>query len=640
LVAALRTGQRRLYFLSGMSIGAAVLTKSPALVMGPLMLGAILAARLHSEGLTRAGWRGILQDLLWVGIPALIVVFALWPALWVKPLDTLGGVWGLMTAYGGGEHELGNYWLGRPAPEPGSLFYLLVLALRTTPVTLIGLLLALAGSVLRSNPARGERWPIWAFWASVLWFGLILSFGAKKFDRYLLPIFPVLDILAAWGWLNALGWLAGRLQTRRNVYASTAALAAVWAGAILLVGAQAWSALSNRPSYLTAYNPLVGGIRAAADNVLVGWGEGLAEAAAYLNDQPDAERSHAAAWYGKNVFGAFYRGESLDLYYDASSAADLYAHDVDWVVTYINQEQRALLDPSIRARLGAPVYRVTRDGVTLAAVFAWPKPFAHTTNRAIAEGVNLLGWQVEGHDRAAGALPVIFYWNAPALARVSQQRFLVWLKDSSGEVWAMAEDMIGAERLSDPGQRAAGWLDQPVIAQSVALRPPVGLHPGVYRIELALFAGAPIELTRLQISPTRLAEVVSLGPGVYTPAAEVRYDEVARLVGDEIVVARELWTVDLLWEWLEPSDETYHYFVHVVDAAEQMIAQQDGPLAERGGTGELTRQRIHLQLPASAADTVARVYVGIYRPQDGVRAPLTVGGRSLPDGRYLLVTRP
>jgi len=77
-----------------------------------------------------------------------------------------------------------------------------------------------------------------------------------------------------------------------------------------------------------------------------------------------------------------------------------------------------------------------------------------------------------------------------------------------------------------------------------------------------------------------------------------------------------------------------------VNAAEQMITQQDGPLAERGGAGELTRQRIHLQLPASAADTAVRVYVGIYRPQDGVRAPLTVGGRSLPDGRYLLATRP
>ncbi len=121
-----------------------------------------------------------------------------------------------MTAYGGGEHELGNYWLGQPMPEPGILFYPMILALRTTPVTLVGLLLALALAVPRRGPAASGRHTVWALWAFVLWFGLILSLGGKKFDRYLLPIFPVVDLLAAWGWVTALGWVSQRLRGRQS----------------------------------------------------------------------------------------------------------------------------------------------------------------------------------------------------------------------------------------------------------------------------------------------------------------------------------------------------------------------------------------------------------------------------------------
>ncbi len=238
-----------------------------------------------------------------------------------------------------------------------------------------------------------------------------------------------------------------------------------------MIGIQAWGALANRPSYLTAYNPLLGGIRVAARTVLVGWGEGLAEAAAYLNDRPDAQDGRVASWYGKNVFGAFYQGESYDLSYDTPLAADLYSHDVDWVVTYINQDQRDLVDPSVRTRLGAPLFNVAREGVSLATVYAWPKPFAHTTDRPIGDGLRLLGWQMGDHDRATGELPVTLYWDMKELAAVPQQRVVVWLKDASGEVWAAAEDTVGADPQANPAAHIAGWLDRPVVAAVVHAAP-------------------------------------------------------------------------------------------------------------------------------------------------------------------------
>ncbi len=692
LAAALRTGQRRFYLLSGLSIGAALLTKSPALVMGPLMLGAIVLVRIRERGPVRRRLGRILLDLLWTGVPAAIIIFLLWPALWVEPLTTLGRVWGLMTAYGGGEHELGSYWLGQPAAEPGSLFYLVALALRTTPATSIGLLLALvaaafpvwgrhqrsmpvadamrrSGSVFSENAAStlsGARRTASAavrhprpapcgvegaaifglaplsLLAFVLWFGIVLTLGAKKFDRYLLPIFPAVDLLAAWGWMVALRWTAARLRARGGAWRSLAASGAAMGGAALLVAIQAWAALASQPSYLTAYNPLAGGIRAAAHILPVGWGEGLDEAAAYLDNLPGAKDGRVAAWYGKNVFAAFYRGTSFDLYYDTPTAADLYANDVDWVVTYISQEQRGLVDPSVAAQLGAPLYTVARDGVTLASVYAWPKPFAHTTDRPIGEGLRLLGWQVGDHDRRAGALPVTLYWDAADLAAVPGGRVVVWMKDAAGEVWAAADEKIDAGAQACPISQAAGCVqpDRPVVAQPFTLRPPVGLSPGVYRIEIAPFAGSSVGLATVEIGPTRLSEVTSLGPQVQAPPGEVRFGDIARLVGSSLDAGGDAWTIDLVWAWLAQPGEPYHYFIHVVDAGDRLIAQQDGPLPQYGAPGELARQRIHLALPQGTAAAAYRVVVGLYRPRDGARAPLVANGQPVPDGRYLLATRP
>jgi len=648
LIVALRTGQRRYFVLSGLSIGSAVLTKSPALVMGPLMLLAIVAARLlwptpqGAEGhrSARAGRvAGLLRDLLWTGVPFVLIIFLLWPALWTVPAETLGSVWGLMTAYGGGEHELGSFWLGRPVAEPGALFYAATLALRTTPVTSIGLLLALSALVLPGRrQRRGTAGMLFAF---VLWYGFMITVGAKKFDRYLLPIFGAVDLLAAWGWTSAARWAAGRLQGRCGL--PRGAAIASFAGAALLVAIQAWGALAARPSYLTAYNPLAGGATAAGRVMLVGWGEGLEDAAAYLNDAPGSEDGRVAAWYGKNVFGAFYRGTSFDLYYDTPLAENLYEQDVDWVVTYVNQEQRDLVDPSVRSLLGAPLHTVAHDGVALARVYAWPKPFEHTGDRQIGEGLRLLGWQIGAHDRRAGALPVTLFWDEDALAAVPEARVVIWIKDAAGEVWAFEERLaVGDQQGGAP--LAGDWPGVPVTPQSIVLRPPVGLSPGPYRIEVAPFGGSPNELTVVELQATRADEVAAFGPKTIVPAAEVpeaevRFADAVRLVGATLDATGDTWTAELVWEWLATAAAQHHYFVHVVAPAGDIVAQQDGVLPPPGSPGDLARQRIRLEVPEGATAS-ARVYVGVYRPEDGVRLPLTVGSAPIPDGRHLLVTLP
>jgi len=280
-------------------------------------------------------------------------------------------------------------------------------------------------------------------------------------------------------------------------------------------------------------------------------------------------------------------------------------------------------------------------------VYAWPKPFAHTGDRPVGEGLRLLGWQVGQHNRREGMLPVTLYWDAAELAAVPGQRVVIWLKDAAGEVWATADQeteaafqtgSTAAPSGSSPVGEPSLW-DGPVSAQSFTLRTPIGLNPGVYRIEIAPFAGDAFELATLEIAATRLAEVGALDSQVVAPPAEVRFGDVARLVGSGLEKAGESWTVDLVWAWLASTDEQQHYFIHVVDDNEEIIAQGDGPLAASGPPGELARQRIHLAMPQDIP-AAYRVYAGIYRPHDGERAPLVVDGRAMPENRYLLETNP
>lgn len=687
LLVATRTDQRRFYALSGVAAGLAVLTKASALILGPLMVGWMVWHRWRrpSVGSFQRS-RQLLSDLLWVGFSALATLVLVWPALWVTPLATLLRVWQFSTALGQSGHELGNFWLAEPVAVPGMLFYPAVLLWRTSPVSLIGLGLALVASVVilrhrspdRLDPLKidrsGETSTVWALWLFVCWFGLAMSLGDKKFDRYLLPVFPALNILAAWGWICALRWLARARLLKKSAFHSpedagwsqaspragagdfpslpiaqpgrsldTATKPArpvvfALAAAALIIG-QAAFAFSNLPTYLTAYNPLLGGIRTARQVMLVGWGEGLEEAASFLNRQPDAQTTRVASWYGHNVFGPFYQGPSADLYYDLPTAADLYADDVSFVVTYINQLQRGLLDPSILSRLGQPIMSSSSRDVPLAQVFAWPKPFGHTSDRELAPGLRLLGWTAGEPDPATRELPITLYWDTIAARAVPAQLppIAVWLKDETGEVWAQSQQPVatGSEH------QVAGWLDRPVSKQDLVLALPAGLLAGSYRMEMAPEGGLGMILGEIAVPPTRFSGMADLdATGL---PVEAIFGDAVQLLGYDLVHDGRDWTLDLLWAAQSQPPVAAKFFVHVVDPEGNIVAQQDGVLAAPAGQenaswqqGELIRLRSQLPVQAVDASSSLTIYVGLYHPEDGQRLPLVVDGEPVPDGRYLV----
>ena len=181
----------------------------------------------------------------------------------------------------------------------------------------------------------------------VLLFVLIMTLGAKKLDRYMLPAILALQVLAGVGL-----WRLGRRLWQRS-----------WRSIVLLValGTQVALFAQASPYLLTAYNPLLGGVHGASRLVLVGWGEGLDQAADYLNARPDAEQLVATTQY-HDVLRPLFRGTTVRM-------GD--RKPLDYCVVYLNMRQRDMIPRAVRATMAAelPEFTVYLQGEPYAAIY-------------------------------------------------------------------------------------------------------------------------------------------------------------------------------------------------------------------------------------------------------------------------------
>jgi hypothetical protein len=73
--------------------------------------------------------------------------------------------------------------------------------------------------------------------------------------------------------------------------------------------------------------------------MMIGWGEGLDQAARYLNDKPGAGKLKAISWYADGPFSFIFDGETIRKDFPVSPA-DL--PSADYLVMYAHQWQREL----------------------------------------------------------------------------------------------------------------------------------------------------------------------------------------------------------------------------------------------------------------------------------------------------------
>ena len=345
-------GRRGWVVAGGAFSGLALLAKVPAVYLG---LFVPLAAALCWR---ERGARAALADLLLWGLAGLVAFVGLWPSMWVQPVSTISRMAEFARETGGQPHEQGSFFLGSPVVDPGPLFYLVSTPLRSSPLVLLALGLA-AVLLIRGGPGVSRPRPAAVLLALyVVGFVLFMTFGAKKFDRYVLPIFPALDLLAGVGlWL---GWRAlteGPLKWRTA--ARSACAPALGAAVALLAAAPA---ISVYPHYLAYYNPLLGGGRSAVQAIPVGEGEGLREAATWLNAQPNAANLYVASDSFETLKANFVGGgETLrERVPGAAHFLVLYLYQ-----TQIEHSPRVLAEYSERR----PEYVVRLNGIDYARIY-------------------------------------------------------------------------------------------------------------------------------------------------------------------------------------------------------------------------------------------------------------------------------
>jgi hypothetical protein len=463
---------------SAVAAGLALLTKAPAVLLVPLV-GLVLVA-----GLARPPFRAVgplLAALLIWGIVALVVWAALWPALWVNPLGTIQTIVRDTLANSGAPHGNGNYFLGRVVGDPGPLFYPLVLALRLTPWTLAGLL-ALAAAV--PHGPRSERRSNAAVVLLVLFvllFTLALSIPAKKFDRYLLPVFPALNILAALGWVRLLARLPLSARARR--------LAPLGYG---LVGLGLFANLLwYHPYELAYYNPLLGGGPTAERTMYVGWGEGLAQAGDYITAQPNGCDHAISSWYQRTILPyvctpVMHPGWATQ------------PGGVDYAVFYVNQIQRDIDRPaleSVRAR-GTLVHTVHIHGIDYARIYQLPRPTEHASGAEFGAAVRLEGYSIEPAAlRPGGVLTLTTQWQAQAPLSEPYMLF-IHLLDEAGNRIAQADVPPAG-----PEVPTTAWRPGHYYRWFHPLPLPADLPPGDYWLALGLYHPQTFERLPLQAPP-------------------------------------------------------------------------------------------------------------------------------------------
>lgn len=631
----LMTGHWRDLILSGVATGLAWLTKSPTLVLGPL---AVLIAAVH---LVRgwsipALWRVVRELVVW-GVLAALVFVLFWPSMWVRPLANIQSILSAAGEYAEESNQQIFFNGEIILDDPGALFYPITYLWHVTPITLIGLLAALVGGVvgIRRRSALWQNSVVLLLCA--LLFTALMTFGSKKIDRYLLPAYFPLALVAGVGWsllANTAGGMVQRMDARWK-----------WALPALAVVVQGVLVLPHFPYYFTFYNPLLGGNTRAPEVLMIGLGEGIDQAARYLNTKPDAETLRVASWYRTGSFNYIFRGQdlTLDNYFEA-----------DYAVLYVHQWQRQVPDARMLhyfAQL-TPEYTVNLHGLDYAWVYDlrdapvpsyftdWGGAIRLTQSEsprdALQPGERFL---VNFHLRAIGTLQT----NLSAVVRLVDAsgnevaRHEAWPFGSATSTWQPGDTYIDGHELTLPDDVAAGYLRVELgfyDADAQALVTPMVAGTETPRGDFAVVDYVAVGLAdkepKLLNNPRLLGEQVQL-VGARLQGVDLGDDAVPH------VEAAPVLPLLLAWQPVCPMDMDYVALLHLIAPDGSLAAQYDrAPLQGVVPTTlwrsrELLLDAYDLEIPADLAPGDYRLLIGLYDLPTLTRLPVQIDGEPAGD---------
>ncbi len=287
--------RRYIYFtVTGILLALAVLSKLTAIVILPLVLFCELSWGYYSKNVKKA-----LLNIVLILTLFFVTILALFPAFWANTGEVIGK---LITAIDSAvRHDTRGVYF---APPLSHLYYLFILSIKMSPITLALSLLSIIiflHKLLRKKAAPGRL--VLAYFLNLF---LALTLSDKKIDRYSLILFHPLILVATL-------YLAE--CKKRTLY--------------LVCGAQmcvfAYALYANFPVMSGYYNPIFSGQSLAQKlGVYENSGEYFAQVALDLNSQP-----WGVACVPDNIepFKYFFKGISTA---ECSDGQDYYVTSLDF----------------------------------------------------------------------------------------------------------------------------------------------------------------------------------------------------------------------------------------------------------------------------------------------------------------------
>ncbi|HET6846020.1 MAG TPA: glycosyltransferase family 39 protein [Anaerolineales bacterium] len=335
--------------ISGVAAGLAQLTKSsamPIILLVPLVLVThALTAKGQARGTLLARALGVLG--LWLAILAGTYILV-WPGMWVAPLAMLQDVYGNAFSYAlqgvrtSVAPGLDAHGIDAASIVGGIGIYINDLIWRTTPVTVLGVLAAIALGMRRARNDDDGIFRWLALYAFLLAAAFVLLFGIQRGPKpphYILTSYVALDVVAGLALVRAWTWLARRFPAIDTRTGTALAL-----GIILVI--QLSSALRAFPYYISYYNPVVEALQPGVQNPTLndnGYGVGLDQAAAYLAAKPRAQNLVVLSAHGLGSFSYYFPGRTVAMNNFSMSDPEVAAivPDTDYIVVdYYNHERK------------------------------------------------------------------------------------------------------------------------------------------------------------------------------------------------------------------------------------------------------------------------------------------------------------
>ena len=368
------------FLTSAFFASLACLTKLPGYLIIPFFLLLVLIYELKDRKKARMQpdpiqpRKKLLTHAIVWGVTFIGFFVLLWPAMWISPIkmaveqisapfiflpeeeseiDTSPTLTGESNLFQKITREASRY--------PKAFLW------QTTPLTLLGLLVLIPVAIKKKGFFSNEDFRRFsgALLLFVLFYLVGITIVSKSNPRYMIPAYNVLLLLSAFGWISTVQWINQSISSKIIKFVSFGVISAITVFTLI-------SAMLTYPYFYSYYNPIMGGSAKAGATKFIGSGEGLDQAARYLNTKPDAEHLTAMSWYGSGCFSYFFDGKTIII---PTGIGDDYIFDhlnkADYIVVYTNQWFRRIPPELFNVLDGiTPEKEIWINGIEYARVYS------------------------------------------------------------------------------------------------------------------------------------------------------------------------------------------------------------------------------------------------------------------------------